>query len=60
MENFNIQSLTSIQKVLYRAGYNAAIHFGETAEDAHKAGMKQVAKITKLRKLTQEGQIIKH
>lgn len=60
MENFNLQSLTGAQKVLYRAGYNAAIHFGETAEEAHKAGLKQLSKLSKLNKLAQSGSIIKH
>lgn len=60
MENFNLQSLTGAQKVLYRAGYNAAIHFGETPEAAHREGLKQAAKIAKLNKLAKSGQIIKH
>ena len=53
-------TLTGTAKVLYRAGYNAAIHFGETPEAAHREGLKQIAKIAKLRKLADRGQIIKH
>jgi hypothetical protein len=52
--------LTGAAKTLYRAGYNAAIHFGETPQAAHQAGLKQAAKIGKLRKLAQSGSIIKH
>jgi hypothetical protein len=60
MENFNIQFLTSIQKVLYRAGYSFSIQNGGTPKEAHAAGLKQIAKIATLRNLSQEGQIIKH
>ena len=45
--------LTGTAKILYKAGYNAAIHFGETPEAAHQEGLKQAAKIGKLRKLAQ-------
>jgi hypothetical protein len=54
------KELTGTAKILYKAGYNAAIHFGESPEAAHQAGLKQASKIGKLRKLAQSGSIIKH
>ena len=53
-------TLTGTAKTLYMAGYNAAIHFGENPEEAHQGGLLQIAKIAKLRKLADRGQIIKH
>ncbi len=58
-QHFYEGNLTKTEKTLYQAGYTAAIHFGETSEEAHKAGLKQIAKIFKLRNLAKSGQIIK-
>jgi len=60
MENINLQSLAPVLKVLYRTRYKFTIQIGGTPEEAHAAGLKEIAKIAKLRKLAQEGQIIKH
>ncbi len=58
MENINPQSLTGAQKVLYRTGYSFILSNGGTAEEAHTYGLKQVEKVTKLRKLAAKGAII--
>ncbi len=53
--------LTSTKvRALYQVGYAFIINNGGTPEEAHQGGLKQVAKISKLRELADRGQIIKH
>ena len=53
-------TLTGPAKNLYKVGYAFIINNGGTPEEAHQGGLLQIAKIAKLRKLAQSGQIIKH
>jgi hypothetical protein len=53
-------NLTSTKvRVLYNAGYKFIIENGGTPEEAHQSGLKQIEKISKLRKLANSGQIVK-
>lgn len=64
MKNLTIPAdprLTSTKaQALYRAGYAFIINNGGTPDEAHAHGLKQIAKIAKLRALAAQGQIIKH
>ena len=51
MENF-MSTLTGIEKVLYRTAYNFEMKYGSesTEESAHAAGLKEIERISNMRK----------
>jgi|SanBayMetagenome_1026888.scaffolds.fasta_scaffold294868_1 hypothetical protein len=59
-KHFYSSSLTGVERSLYRVGYTTAIQAGETPDEAHRQGLKQIAKLHKLRALSAKGQIFKH
>ena len=56
-KHFYSSSLTGAEKALYAAGYSFILNNGGSADEAHAHGLKQIAKIGKLRKLAANGQI---
>lgn len=43
-------TLSSIEKVMYKAGYNFMKSLGKTEEESHEKGMSEVYRINKIRK----------
>jgi hypothetical protein len=43
-------TLTSVEKAMYKAGYNFMKTLGKTEEEAHEKGMYEVARLAKIRK----------
>jgi hypothetical protein len=43
-------TLSSIEKAMYKAGYNFMKSLGKTEEEAHEKGMSEVCRVNKIRK----------
>ena len=45
-------TLTSLEKAMYKAGYNFMIELNKTEDEAHEKGMSEVARLSKIKKNT--------